>query len=140
MSLPERSKKRIMEFYREADGVSIPIHLIFDSEFSPSEKVGLSLIAQLCMATSLRNESLGQYWTDFTNGELDRILGGVSVRSLHRHFKKFRQKGLIKVDITNSPRPNSRTIYMTPKGVKYFFNLDVGESITVSKTSNTVIY
>ena len=138
MALPEKSKTRIKEFYREVEGISLPINLVFDPEYNPSEKLVLSLICQLVWLKA--EETKGQFWTDFTNGELNRILGGVSVRSLHRHFQKYQRKGLIKVVIVNTPRPNYRKIHLTPKGIKYFFGIDVGESTTVSNVYGEVTY
>ena len=138
MNLPRRSQERIKRFYGDVEGLSIPVKVVFDSEFSPSEKLCLTLISQLCWANAAQFEN--QFWTDYTNNEIDTILGGVSLRSLHRHFQKFRRSGLIRVDIVNEPRPNYRKIHLTTKGIKYFFDIDVSESVTVEKSRHQMYY
>lgn len=130
--LLERHKERVTTFYRSVEGLVIPMRLLFDSAYSGGEKVMLALIGELCRQTSENPDTLGQWYTIFTNGEIEYMVGGISLRSLHRYFKKFRNAGLIISQIENSPTPNFRTLYLTPKGVKYLYNLDVAESVTMA--------
>jgi len=138
MVLTDRSKRRIKTFYRDTEGLSVPIKLVFDAEYSPSEKMCLTLICQLCWSHAAIHTN--QFETDFNNSEMDAILGGVSLRSLHRFMKKFRKNGLIDVEILQEPRPNYRKIYLTSKGIKYFFDLDIGESVTTRKRDKALYW
>ena len=114
------------------------LKVLFDNEYNPSEKVFMSLIFQQAWENGMKLED-GQFWMDFTNGELGRIIGGASIRSLNRYLTKLKNKGLIRVTISNIPRLNYRRIYLTRKGIKYFFDLDMGESVTVVATNDTMI-
>ena len=70
-------------------------------------------------------------WTDYTNWEMDNLIGGVSVRSVHRHLKRFREMGLIQVKLDYLPnQTNYRQIFLTSKGINYFFDIDMDDSIT----------
>lgn len=138
--LLERSKKRIADFYKSENGIVIPMRMVFDATLNPSEKLILNLLGTLCRQTAENVTTQGQYYTTMNNNELATIAGGVSLRSIHRHLNVYKRLGFVITTLENSPTPNFRTIYLTPKGVKYIFNIEVDETFTMTKAIKDKMY